>query len=349
MFNRPTLETLIERTKQDFESRLETKGSVLRRALIAVEGRVMAGASHLMHGHLDFISEQIMPDTAIKTYLRRWASIWNVEPTEATYASGTVEMTGTNGTVIPEGSLLRRSDDIEYESQEDATISGGTADLTVEAFEAGENGNADSGVQLTLVSPISGVNSTGTVGEDGIAGGNNEESDESLLSRLLDRIQYPPMGGSEADYKKWAREVAGVTRVWVYPEWLGPGTVGVTFVRDDDEDIFPSAAEVEEVQDYIDEQRPVTAHVTVFAPIPDPIDYNITLTPSTEAVKAAVEAELEDMTFRDAEPAGTILLSRMNEAISIADGETDHVLNSPVVNHTSAAGHLPVMGTVTWV
>ena len=94
--------------------------------------------------------------------------------------------------------------------------------------------------------------------------------------------------------------------------------------------------------------RPVTAQETVAAPVADPLDFAIALTPDTAEVRAAVEAELRDLIAREAEPGGTILISHIREAISIAAGETDHVLASPAGNVTAAAGAIVTMGAVTW-
>lgn len=348
MWTRPSLETIVERTKQDLESRLETAGAVLRCAVIAVIARVLAGAAHLLHGHLQFNADQLWPDTAIGRFLLRHASIWGIDQQEATFAAGNVEFEGADGLTIPAVAVMRRSDGVEYAVTVAATFSGGVASVAVEAIEAGADGNCDPGVVLTLTQPIAGINSAGEVDGDGIAGGNDIESEDNWRGRLLDRIRRPPLGGAERDYEKWAKEVPGVTRVWVEAEWLGPGTVGVQFVRDGDDDIFPDAGAVADVQDHIDEERPVTAHATVSAPVPDPVDYEIRISPDTPEVRAAVAAELDDLHYRDGEPAGTILLSRMREAISIAAGELDNELISPSADHVSGAGELPVRGDITW-
>src|SRR3546814_9357991 len=117
---------------------------------------------------------------------------------------------------------------------------------------------------------------------------------------------------------------------------------------DDRVDIIPLPADVDAVADYLDALRPVTAEVVVFAPTAHAVDFTITATPATVAVKAAIEAELRDLLQREGEPGGTILLTHIREAISIAAGETDHVLVSPVANVVAAAGHLPVFGAITW-
>lgn len=187
-----------------------------------------------------------------------------------------------------------------------------------------------------------------TAGE--LSGGADVESDEDLRSRFLSRLRQPPHGGADYDYVSWALEVPGVTRAWCYPHELGLGTVTVRFVRDADASIIPDAGEVAAVQDYLDARRPVTAQLTVVAPVAVPLNFTLTgLVPSTSTVRAAVEAELQDLIFREAVPGGTILISHLRAAISAAAGEEDHVLTSPAANVTHAAGEMATMGTVTWV
>ena len=348
-FSRPTLTELISRTVADMSSRVvNSVGSVLRRSLLGVIARVIAGASHQLHGHMDWISRQILPDTADDDQLDRHGNLWGVERKAADYAAGDVDFIGTNGSVIPALTVLVRSDGVEYTTDAEVTISAGVATAAVTCSTAGTTGNTDAAATLSLQSPISGVNSTGTVASGGIIGGDDIETDDDYRARISDRIQQPPNGGSEDDYVTWAKEVAGVTRAWCYPSYLGAGTVGVTFTRDDDVSIIPDSGEVAEVQDYIDAVRPVTADLTVFAPTPVSMNMTIAISPNTAAVQAAITAEVEDLLLREAEPGGTILLSHLREAVSIAAGEADHDMTIPSADVTHAAGQLAVLGTITF-
>lgn len=347
-FVRPTLSELVDRIQTDFVSRLSLVGAVLRRSMVYVMARVFAGAAHMMHGHLDFLSLQMFPDSAEEEFLIRHASIYGLSKTEATYATGTVTFTGTNGSVIPEGAIMVRSDGAEYTADADATIASGEAEVSVTASEAGSDSTLDAGVALTLQSPIAGVDSTCTV-DASTEDGNDEESTEDLRTRLLDRIQNPPHGGNKSDYVAWAKEVSGVTRAWCYPLELGAGTVTVRFVRDDDADPIPSAGEVEAVQDYIDAMRLVTANVTVVAPVATPLNFTLEITPDTVATRAAVEAEIEDFITRTCEPGSTTLLSQIEVTIGNSDGVTDFTITSPAADVTRTTGQLTTMGTITWV
>lgn len=346
-FARPTLAELVDRIQQDFVSRLALTGAVLRRSIVYVLSRVLAGAAHMLHGHLDWLARQLFADTSDRDYLLRQAGLFGVTPTAATYAGSTVTLTGTNGSVVPAGAVLLRSDGAEYTTAADATIASGTASATVSASLAGADGTLTADLVLSFESPVSGVDSTATVTAS-TQDGSDEESTEALRTRFLERLQNTPHGGATADYVAWAKEVPGVTRVWVGAGELGAGTAVVRFVRDNDADPIPASGEVTEVQAYLDEVRPVTAAVTVLAPVDAPLALTLSVTPDTSAVREAVEAELGDILVRVAEPGATLRLSQIRTAIGNAAGLTDYVLTSPAADVTHTAGEIPTLGVITW-
>jgi uncharacterized phage protein gp47/JayE len=112
--------------------------------------------------------------------------------------------------------------------------------------------------------------------------------------------------------------------------------------------IIPSAGEVETVQDYIDSVRPVTADVTVFSPVEVSQDFEINLSPNNTVVQEAVQASLRDFIKRESEPGTPLYLSRIQEAISSATGEFDHVLVSPSENIVPEYGEIITLGNITW-
>jgi len=347
--NRPTLTELKARTAADMQSRLNL-GPLLPRMVAKVLSELIAGAAHQLYGYIDWASKQLFPDTAEKEFLLRWASIFGISRIAASFATGNVTFTGVASIFIPKNTVLQRSDGLTFQTVNDAIIGGGGSTTTqVNAMTAGMASNTVEAVVLTMVSPIQGVTSTVAVASGGIAGGIDEESDTSLRARLLTRIKTPPQGGAASDYVAWALSVAGVTRAWCYPEYLGAGTVGVAFVTDDvDGGPIPTSPKVAEVQAYIEERRPVTADVTVFAPVALDLDLNITISPSTTAVKAAVTAEIVALLRREAVPGGTLFVSKIREAISIAAGENNNILNSPTADVVADTGELLVLGTITW-
>ena len=349
-FDRPKLSTLIDRAKTDIETRLPEVTARLSRSFESVIARVHAGGAHGLYGHIAWAALQAIPDTAESEFMARWASIFGLTRDEAVAAEGTVQFTGSAFAIIPLGTEVENDDGVKYKTDAAGMIMAGIANIDITASAGGDDGNLGAGGIVSLLSPIAGVDSDATADSDGLVGGLDTETDAALLSRLLSHLQTPPKGGGPGDYVNWALDVTGVTRAWEYPNMLGAGTVGVSFVRDNDAGgVIPDAGEVTDVQDAIDAVCPVTADVTVFAPTGKALDLTIALTPDTADVRAAVEDEISDMLSRDAEPGATIYLSRINEAISIAAGETDHVLSVPAADVTHTTYEMAITGTITWV
>lgn len=349
-FARPTLTEIIDRVIADIGSRVVgVEGAVMRRSLLGILGRAEAGAVHQLYGYIDWVARQAIPDTAEAEWLERWARIWNITRKPADFASGLVVFNGTSGTVVPDGTVVQRQDGAQYVTQGAGLLVDGTVTIAVLATAAGVRENVVAGVALSLLSPVAGVQSNAVVAVGGIAGGNDVESDDRLLARLLERIQNPPQGGAAADYVQWALEVSGVTRVWVYPLQMGAGTVTVLFVTDDDPGgVIPGPAKVEEVQAKIEAERPVTAEVFVAAPVEDPLSMTIKLQPNNASTQAAVLAELQDLLTRDAAPGQPILISRLREAVSIAVGESNNQIVTPTADVAHATGHMATLGVVTF-
>lgn len=353
-FSRPTLQQLIDRIAADFNTRFPDSDAKLRRSVPGVLARSLAGLAHGLYGYLDYIARQILPDTADTIHLVRHASIYGYSRKAAAKSTGTTTVTGNVGAIIPAATSLITAEGSEFVTTEEVILGvTETADIAIESVDTGESQNIDAGVTLTFTSPLVGVDATSTVVS--VSGGEDIETDDSLRARLLDRLRQPPMGGADYDYKAWALEIKGVTRAWVYPLELGLGTVTVRFMTDDLTGTgIPDAAKVTEVDAYLQEKRPVTSAVTVVAPISVPLDFDIDLLNedgdqvTDTTIRAEVEAELADMLLRDAVPGGTILVSHIREAISIAAGEYDHVLNDPSADVIHSTGEIATMGTVAW-
>lgn len=347
---RPTLKTIIERIATDIESRIEGTDARLRRANLTVLGRALAGAAHGLYGFTVRHGEQYIITSATDIFLDRWAAIWGITRKLPGTATGVATFTGLAGTVIPEGTAINRADSTEYVTQSAHTLSAsGTADIAIQASDYGVGGNCDAGTTLTIAAQVAGLDATATVTSDAVSGGSDAESDDDLRDRLLARIQNPPQGGAITDYEQWALSVTDVTRAWVYPGRMGGGTVGIMFVCDNLEDIIPTASKVAEVQAYIETVRPVTADVYVFAPAHYPVDFTLHVEPDTTAVRSAVEAELRDLFTRESAPEATIYKSHYDEAISTAEGETDHLVSVPEGNIIPPTGTIPILGSITWV
>lgn len=346
--DRPTLKQLIDQGATEFESRLPGVLVRLRIGVLGVINRVLAGALSALYKYAERLNKQVWPDTCDQEELPKHGARWKIPQIEAAAAKGVVQFSGINGATIPAGTVLQRADEVQYTTDSLGTVAAGVALVPVTAVVASQDGNAIAGTQLTLTTTVNNVNAVTTVSTE-LSGGADVEQPEAWRARILARIRKPPQGGNEDDYVAWALEVPGVTRAWVYPKELGAPTVVVRFVRDDDATLIPDAAEVAAVQAYMDTKRPVTADLTVVAPVAVPQNFSIQLVPDNEATRAKVQAELLDLYRREAEPGGTMLLTHQREAISIAEGETDHNIVFPTANQTHGLGQLPVLGVITWL
>ena len=348
-FKRPTPKELLERIQTEFDLYLPGADARLRRSVEFVLARALVIASHDLNSYIEYLSKQILVNTADAEFLERHADKWGIDRKTGGKASGGIIIFGNDDATVPAGSIYQDQRDNKYILNDDATINAGTVIGNVTALEIGVIGNADAGTKLTLISPVAGIQSEATVDGDGLGGGADVEGDTSLAGRIIERIQNPPHGGAKSDYVTWAKEVPGVTRAWAYPTELGLGTVSVTFVLDTNSvSIIPTAADIQNVADHINEKRPVTSDVTVFAPTPVAIDFDISLNPNSIIIQNAVKAEIEDFFIREATPGGTLYLSRLQEAISTAEGEFNHVLNGPVADINVDFGQMPVVGNFSW-
>lgn len=340
----PAFETILERIRADFEGLLTGADAHLPTTIEAVEAIVLArGVKDLYENH-GFLADEINPLKCSANQLRFWGDLLQVYRIEATKGSYPYEFTGTNGTGIPAGTAVVRSDGKEYETTALVTIAGGVATATIIAAQSGTASNLTNGQTLTLKSAIAGVDAEGTVqagGTDAI----DLEDLEVWRGRVLQALREP-----NNKYETWALGVSGVTRVWVRARARGNGTVDIYFVRDGDgygNAILPSGAEVAAVQTVIDNNRPPTADVLVKAPAEKALTLTVKLSPNTAAVQAAAEAQLQAMLLREAEPedgagSGKILLSKIDEAIALATGEDDHLIT--LVNGLAPADIAPATG-----
>lgn len=350
-FTLPTLVETRQQTAADIETYLPGSDARTRRTATGVLSHAVAGAVQGLHANIQARERNFLPDErADAEGVERWAALLGFWYRDASTAEGQLIVTGTMGATLPAGTRLQHTDGTEYLTQADLTLTAANGNVTIQAAAAGAAGNLPAASRLTLLSPVLGINSALEVGAGGLTGGTDREILDSLRARVLSRLRNPPMGGSLSDYETWALEGhASVTRAWVSSGEQGANTVTVRVVCDNEADIIPSQAVLDEVDAYIQAERPVTAEVFVVAPVAIPIQFQIALVPNVEAVRTIVAAALQDLLRREAAPGGPLLLTHMAEAISVSVGETDHDLIYPAGDLTYAAGEMPVFGGITWL
>ena len=355
----PTLKEVRGLVRDNVRASLPGADASVPNSVLRVLSDAQGGLCHLTLQYIDWLSLQLLPDTAETEWLDRHGAIWLVNSDgtkgrkQATFASGWVLIDGDDGTVVPINSQLGGQGTVGYETTAEITIGTGPTEAPARALDAGSVGNLDEGTPMSMpvTTPAFGVDGAVTVVE--MDGGVDTENDDDLRARILHRIQNPPMGGAQADYVTWALAVPGVTRAWAAPE-QGVGTITVRFLMDElraDDDGWPTPDDVQTVHDYINIMRPVTVKdCYVLAPIKQFVDVTIqNLIPDTTEAKGAIEASIRDMMFQLAAPGQTIYAAWISYAIMNAPGIQSFKLVTTEDYPMPSLGHMGVLGTLLFL
>lgn len=215
------------------------------------------------------------PQHSFGEWLTLAAEARGVYRKQSTFASGYLAITGAVGVIIPAGTKFTNvvpagsALPIKYYTvQKPGTIGAdGSCRIKVVADDSGIVGNVTAGEICLNITDI--PNLTLIHNPEAFTNGADEESDESLLERLLERVRHPTGSGNKNDYRQWAKEVPGVVDAEPIPLWDGPGTVQVIIVGAGGipiPDIVPNVKEYLDPADHEGEgvgKAPIGAVVTV--------------------------------------------------------------------------------------
>jgi uncharacterized phage protein gp47/JayE len=380
-YARPTLTQLIQQTASAIAAGLPGADPLLRRAVLTVLSRVLAGQHHEQYAYLDWIARQAVPVTATGENLQGWAALRGVTPVSATAGSFTVQSTGNNpATSVAAGATLLRSDGTTY-----VTVTGGAVDgngnitLSVAATAAGAASNLGVGALLTLTSPPAsgGVNGTFVVTAV-VTNGTDAETDNSLKSRMLGAFANPPQGGDLEDYVQWALAVPGVTRAWVADSLAGTGSVAVYFMMDNirsyqyglpagtngasSNELRAPAATGDQlvVANALYTKRAATALVYACSPVGQPLALTLQEVPNDPTIRGNISAAIAGLCIRLASPGGAWLqptqthggilrLSDISDAIAAVPNLDHFVIVSPTADVVLSTGVISIPTAPTYL
>jgi uncharacterized phage protein gp47/JayE len=232
------------------------------------------------------------------------------------------------------------------------------ASLQVQSDGFGDAQNVGPDTTLTLASPITGIDNDARVQFSEISGGTDAETNEDFRNRYLFDYANPVAQFNEAAIIKAAREVAGVTEVFVHPVTPGIGDVTVYFLRGNDADIIPSAQEVADVRAALLAIYPVhsdESDLYVLAPIAHPVDFTFTaLNPTSKSLQDQIIANLTEL-FRSQTSVGDVMeedafRSAIFNTMTLDGFErvTSFELSQPLGDIAPAADAIPTLGSVTF-
>lgn len=292
----------------------------------------LAACAEGIYAHQKWLIKQFFPDTADTEFLEKHAGLRGLRRRNATYAAGKgATISGNPDAVISVGLQIKTEDGRFYETTESAVISGsGSAVVAVRSLATGAVQNIKTATKGSFMAAPVGV-STDVVLND-VVGATNAESDSSLLERLLNKIRRPAAGGNKYDYKDWALEVDGVEQAYVYPLRRGLGTVDIAITADNG---VPSDDTVRRAQEYIDQERPVTAKESkVVKPDVTKVNFNIQVKISGVAlndIKTAINNALRDY-FNGLIPGDDLIVSQCEAVINNLIGVVDRRFIAPTAN-----------------
>lgn len=238
------------------------------------------------------------------------------------------------------------------------TVTSDSASVSIQSVGFSQGTNQDAGTDITFNGTISGVDSKTTVQFGAIGGGTNDETDENFRLRVIEAYANPISTFSKPAIIKKAKEVSGVTRVFVEEITPAVGDVTIYFTRDNDDNIIPDASEVTTTKDKILEIKPAhvaIADVIVAAPTGITVPFIFTaLSPNTSTMQAAISANLLAL-FEDDTTVGEDLLRVSYESVIFQTSDPDtgdqvvsFTLSAPTTDVAIATGELPILGNITY-
>ena len=185
------VDEMVEDARTNFGQDFDLRQSTLQYQIIASFARQFVSlwdtAESLYNTRFVNLAENVELDYAVKFI--------GIRRRQPSFATGEVQFTGTNGTVIPIDFLAETLNGIQFKTTETGTISGGTVTLDVQALLAGANGNVDPSTITTITNPLADV--TAVTNSSATAGGQDRETDSELRRRYFDSLALG--GGSTSD------------------------------------------------------------------------------------------------------------------------------------------------------
>lgn len=176
--------------------------------------------------------EDYSPLTATGDKLIQIAGVFGVTKRQPSKATGFVIIASTSAVTIPAGFRATAPNGETYDVIASTTVSnGGTVELV--AVNTGKSTNQAKGTKLVWQSgSIGALGNVATVDAGGIDGGANEDDNETLRRRLLDRLANPSVGGNNASVKATAEDAsAAVEAAYVYAALNGPASLSVAMTK----------------------------------------------------------------------------------------------------------------------
>lgn len=221
----------------------------------------------------------------------RVLQIAGIKRKQATQSTGEVTITGAPNTVIPKETVFLAGS-LEFRIDQDYVIPDtGNITLKVKSVTNGGDANVLPNAIDKSNPQIMGVDNISNAKE--INNGYNQETDDDLRERYLEKLLHPPKAGNPAHYKLWATEVDGIWNAKVFRTWQGGGTVKVVVIGLNRKAVGPDL--IEKVKKHILEEAPIRyENLTVESATTKKVKVDVKIKLTQNANLIEVKEEIKD-------------------------------------------------------
>ncbi|MCR4924738.1 MAG: baseplate J/gp47 family protein [Clostridiales bacterium] len=201
---------------------------------LSIRFKTLSAELFNLNSKINFIYNQIFPDTAIGEYLDKHCEMYNLERKEASRASGIIRVFVDEPLsypiLIPKGTTFTTSNDkrLQYQTTSNVLMSRNVQhfDIAASSVNCGSEYNCKAGDIDLIVNPPAGI--TSAININDFTGGANAESDSNLRKRLLQQIKNHSNGYNKQFFIQAISQYEEIAKVQIVPLANGNGTVGVT-------------------------------------------------------------------------------------------------------------------------
>lgn len=195
-FHRPTYVELLNAIEYKARELFGERANLTVRSPLGIFLRIFAWMLNILFALMEDVYNSRFVDTAVGTSLYNLGRAIGLSLLPAQKASGYITFSGTAGTAIPTGFLVKTVAGYQYAVLVDGRIGAdGTVVLPVQAVGTGADYNADAGTVKEIVNPLDGVSSC--TNASAMNGGRWRESDEEFRDRYYKSVDFA--GGVNAD------------------------------------------------------------------------------------------------------------------------------------------------------
>lgn len=190
-----------------------------------------------------YLAAQADPRRSNTAYLEQvHAQLWlGDDPRlKATGASGSARATGVNGTVIPgsttvgdpAAAIATDPNGLRFQVLQSVTIANKEAVVTLLGLDTGFVTRLDTGTELKWSANVNPGTDPSVIALEPFDGGFDQETDQELADRVVQRMRYRPASGNSAHFQAWAKEAsAGVEQAFVYACALQAGSTVISVLE----------------------------------------------------------------------------------------------------------------------